>query len=195
MNRIQKEKDYWNKNAKDPDVENKYICDFDDEERLSVIGDLKGKILEIGCGTGRLMKPGYYGIDISSNMLELAKERNPKGIFALSNGRTIPFQSNFFDAVYSMLVFQHIPFKGFISYATETSRVLKKNGKFIFQFIQGNEEGDFSQHYQLDHVVNILESRGFHINSVKTGLIHQQWTWVWAEKTDLDPFKKDYLKE
>lgn len=46
------------------------------------IGELKGNILDLGCGTGltgQYLKSEYntlYGVDISSNMLELAEQKN-----------------------------------------------------------------------------------------------------------------------
>lgn len=172
--RTQEEKDYWNKAAQDPLVDEKYICDIEDKGFLDEFMQPQGKVLEIGCGVGRLMKPGYCGIDISEGMLEIARERQPECEFKLTDGRTIPYRNETFDTVYCVLVFQHLPFDAVQAYITEARRVLKPDGKFIYQYIKGTEDEPFSKHH------NIFP-QGF-IYKETTGLIHPSWTWVMAHK-------------
>lgn len=174
MDRIQEEKQYWNKAAQDPEVDMKYICDLDTGKCLEAIGELEGKVLEIGCGVGRLMKDGYCGIDISEKMLEIARKRKPNCEFKLTDGRSIPYEDNTFDSVYSMLVFQHLPIEAVETYIKEVRRVLKENGVFIFQYIRGKEDAPFSKHHS-------IIPRGFSFHE-ETGLVHPQWTWVHATK-------------
>lgn len=57
----------------------------------------KAKLLEIGCGPGNITKyllskrPDFdiFGIDIASNMIELAKKNNPQADFAAMDSRQI----------------------------------------------------------------------------------------------------------
>jgi len=172
--RVNEEKEYWNKAAGDPDVDKKYICDVLDDAFLKILGNPKGKVLEIGCGVGRLMKDGYYGIDISHEMIDIAKKRKPNCHFKVNDGRTIPYSDNFFDFVYCVLVFQHIPLDAVLGYVEEVRRVLKTGGMFIFQYIEGNEDEPFSKHHY-------LSPSGFFLKK-KKGLIHPQWTWLFCEK-------------
>jgi len=184
MDRQLLEKNYWNVAACDPDVEAKFICNFNNADRLKVLGDLPGRVLEIGCGIGKLMKHGYYGIDISERMIQMAKNLQPGCNFYVCDGRTIPFDAGYFDVVYCVLVFQHIPFDGFKQYVSETARVLKPGGKFIFQFIEGDEAEPFSHHYNLEDVKHVLTSANLNILSIDKGLIHGSWTWVRSEKAE-----------
>jgi len=180
MKRVTLEKNYWNEAASDPDVGNKYICDLKDKDCLEAIGALHGRVLEIGCGIGRLMKQNYYGIDISEKMIAMAKNKKPGSQFFVSNGRKIPFEKGYFDAVYCVLVFQHIPFDAVSGYIKEAARVLKNEGKFIFQFIEGEEDARFSKHHSLKEILKVLEENGFDLKKtlVKKKLVHKQWTWV-----------------
>lgn len=182
--RIELEKQYWDLAAQDPNVDTKYICDQSKESCLSAIGSLKGRVLEIGCGVGRLMKTGYFGVDISEKMLELAKINNPDCIYSICDGRTIPYDDNYFNSIYCILVFQHLPLEAIETYIKEVSRVLKNKGLFRFQFIEGVEQEPFSHHYQLEEIKDILNTNDFYLEKVDKRLVHKQWTWITATKND-----------
>lgn len=71
-------------------------------------------ILELGCGPGwdgrRLADTRrYVGVDISTTMLNLAKERVPEGTFLEGDLTSIELPAHTFDAVVSIYVFGHIP--------------------------------------------------------------------------------------
>lgn len=176
------EKEYWNSAAEDPDVDNKFICDLDDFECTKALGSLKSPVLEIGCGVGRLMKLGYYGVDISKKMLAIARKRHRGCTFVLGDGRKLPFEDNMFNSVYCMLVFQHLPMEGVKAYLSEAYRVLKKGGVFRFQFIQGTEREPFSNHYLLDDMDFWVQRAGFTVTQIDEKLVHPQWTWFTAIK-------------
>lgn len=182
MNRIKLEKDYWNKAALDLDVDKKYICDIPNEKfrHIPPIVSMSNKYLDLGCGVGRLMEnfDNFYGIDISENMLEIARKRKPNCNFKLTDGRTIPYEDNYFDFVYCVLLFQHLPLEGVSAYIKESARVLKKGGRFIFQYIEGKENEPFSKHYRFYH----FNLDKFKVLNKQFGLIHPQWTWIEAKK-------------
>lgn len=100
------------------------------------------RVLEIGSGVGRLLKPlsGYvneiYGVDISQEMIRQANERlkNPNIFLYVTDGTLSAFADNYFDLCYSLAVFRHIPEKKFIyQYLSEASRVLKPEGVLRFE--------------------------------------------------------------
>lgn len=184
------EKNYWNVAATHPDVESLYICDIDDSSRNKALGQMDGRVLEIGCGIGRLLQPHWFGIDISQKMLNIAKNKKPICNYALTDGRHIPFEDEYFDHVYCVLVFQHIPFEGVESYIKETARVLKPNGTFRFQFIEGDEDAQFSKHHDIKKVKKALEDVGLTVYSEKKGLGHESWTWIKAKKDGNDTVEK-----
>lgn len=181
-NRIQREQDYWNKCAKDPSVDQKYVCDLSDEEFFDTIGNPKGEVLDLGCGVGRLTLAGYCGVDISEEMIKIARKRRPMSIFRVCDGRSLPFSTDFFNYVFSVLLFQHLPLEGVITYIKETARVLKKGGIFKFQFINGFENEPFSKHHAQAVLEKSLRFNSFKILVIDKSLIHNQWTWIEAKK-------------
>lgn len=93
------------------------------------------KILDVGCGNGRLYdflkdkQVDYYGIDISEKLIEIAKNRYPEGKFQVADALNLPFPENFFNKVFSIAVLHHIPSKEFrLQVLKEARRVLKKDG-------------------------------------------------------------------
>jgi ubiquinone/menaquinone biosynthesis C-methylase UbiE len=102
-----------------------------------------GKLLDFGCGVGRMTRAfstffaSCVGIDISSNMVSLAKRFNtdrPQCDFIVSDNVQLPFASKSFDFVFSVLVLQHLPTKKMIlNYIAEFIRIAKDNGVIVFQ--------------------------------------------------------------
>ena len=96
------------------------------------------KILDLGCGNGRLYellknKPiDYYGIDNSEKLIEIAKSRYPNINFQVADALNLPFPENFFDKVVSVAVFHHIPSKDLrLQFLKEIKRTLKPGGILI----------------------------------------------------------------
>lgn len=186
------QRDYWDNAAQDPDVERKYIADVDLQECLDAIGNhlVAGSILEIGCGIGRLTEamaeaaPGcqLHGIDISPAMLTLTPTPT-KVKYNFCDGLKIPYADQSFEGVYSMLTFQHIDDTAMERYIKETHRVLKANGIFRFQFVQGDEHNGLVDHnHKVDDVTIWLQDADFRVAKVDKGLVHPQWTWITAVK-------------
>ena len=105
------------------------------------------KVLEIGCGAGRLLPAlarlfgEVHGLDISSEMLKQAQAAvaNVSNIHLhKNNGKDLAdFENEVFDFVFSGIVFQHIPAKSIIEgYIREVWRVLRTGSVFKFQ-VQG----------------------------------------------------------
>lgn len=97
------------------------------------------RVLEIGCGIGRITEfiatefAHVYGIDVSSAMINKAKDRlssrYPNISFIETNGIDYPFEADYLDFIFSFIVFQHIPSKDIIyNNLKECYRVLKKDG-------------------------------------------------------------------
>lgn len=181
MNRTETEQNYWNEAALDPDVDTKYICDLPVDACKRELGKMNGKVLEIGCGVGRLLEDGWYGVDISKEMLNIAKHRRPSCTYKLTTGN-LPFDDAQFDNVYSMLVFQHIKAPTIKKYMREAHRVLKTGGRFMFQFIPGDEQEPFSNHYDAKDMDQWLCKAGFTKIIWSDSKIHPQWMWMEATK-------------
>ena len=102
------------------------------------------RVLEIGCGIGRITRAiasrasSVVGVDVADAMIdraraELADVANAE--FVLGNGRDLSgLPDAGFDAVYSFIVFQHIPDPAVTyGYIREIGRVLRPGGWTVFQ--------------------------------------------------------------
>ena len=103
------------------------------------------RILEIGCGAGRMTRPlaelfgEVHGVDISSEMIAQART-------SLAGCSNVKLHQNTgtdlalfgdaeFDFVFSAIVFQHIPRKSIVeNYVREAHRVLRPGSVFKCQF-------------------------------------------------------------
>ncbi|UOQ83433.1 class I SAM-dependent methyltransferase [Gracilibacillus salinarum] len=77
------------------------------------------KVLDVGCGTGAMIDlfsnvltdKIYYGVDNSSEILDIAKKQHERKeervTFVQSNANHLPFSDNSFDFVYTRLVLMH----------------------------------------------------------------------------------------
>jgi len=105
--------------------------------REEALSSLKGKVLEVGVGTGRNLK--YYpegssvtGIDISEGMLEKAHEkaRGMQNITLLPmDAENMEFPDNTFDYVVTTFVLCSVPDP--VKALKEMRRVLKPSGELI----------------------------------------------------------------
>jgi ubiquinone/menaquinone biosynthesis C-methylase UbiE len=106
--------------------------------RIEVMQDLKGKVLEVGVGTGKNIE--YYpeglditAIDFSEKMLEKAKMKadavKKKVDLKLMDAQQMDFSDNTFDTVFTTCVFCSVPdpIKGLM----EIRRVCKSGGRII----------------------------------------------------------------
>lgn len=91
------------------------------------------KILDIGCGHGYMHKYlaedcKVVGVEVASEVLELAREANPNILYMSYDGKTLPFESKTFDVVFAVCVMHHIPPEQWKNFLGEMKRVLKPGG-------------------------------------------------------------------
>jgi SAM-dependent methyltransferase len=99
------------------------------------------KVIDLCCGAGRLtqalLKEGYKvtGIDSSEEMLRYARDNAPNGEFILGDVRLFEL-SPVFDAAVSTGALNHIMCQeDLISVFRNVYRVLRNNGKFVFNIL------------------------------------------------------------
>jgi ubiquinone/menaquinone biosynthesis C-methylase UbiE len=145
-------RDFWQRSAEVDAI--RAISDQDDAESFEHSGleDAKGiapllppsaAALEIGCGTGRVMRHvaplcrELQGVDISAAMVEQGRRRLadlPNTSFEVGNGYDLePFADESLDLVYSLYAFQHMPKTIAFNYLAESHRVLRPDGVLRFQ--------------------------------------------------------------
>jgi len=155
----------------------------------------KGKVLDIGCGSGRnfikLDKQKLYGIDFSEKMLKLAekkvKEIGIKIELKKADSTQIPYKDNYFDAVlcYSLLhcidskkdrkktlkeIYRVLKPNGLtlISSWGKNSPRLKNKGKecFVPWTIRGEDKEErYTYVFSLNELEKLAKSVGFKIIS------------------------------
>ena len=98
------------------------------------------KILDLGCANGRFYEvledknTDYYGVDNCEKLIEIAKRKYPKAKFQFAEAINLPFPNNFFDKVYCISVFHHIPSPELrIKFLEEVKRVLKPEGLLVLR--------------------------------------------------------------
>lgn len=93
-------------------------CNFDDGVQLSLkyLVDKKLKILEAGCGAGRVVKYLYdhgfkdvCGIEMNGDAVSFLNSRYPELNVVAGNILMMPYQKNTFDVVLSYGVVEHFP--------------------------------------------------------------------------------------
>lgn len=93
-------------------------------------------VLDVGCGSGihlqEYLKRGgeCYGIDISEDMIRLARENCPGAEVSVGSVYGLEFRDNFFDVITASLVYSCV--EDLNAAFTEMNRVLAKDGLFIF---------------------------------------------------------------
>ena len=100
--------------------------------RSWVVGDARGRVLDLGCGTGRnlpLLPAGTrtVGLEPSWAVLQRARRRAPRVPLVVGSAEALPFRDAAFDTVVSGLVFCSVrdPHRGLL----EVRRVLRPGGQ------------------------------------------------------------------
>jgi SAM-dependent methyltransferase len=98
--------------------------------------------LDFGCGLGRVSRAlaeqfrHVVGVDISRSMIKQAAVLNPQANchFLVNDSEDLPFPSQQFDLIYTVLVLQHVPKQDSIRrYVSEFVRVLRQGGLLVMQ--------------------------------------------------------------
>jgi ubiquinone/menaquinone biosynthesis C-methylase UbiE len=152
---------------------NKLNLDEDAKRHLDIIGIPKeaNKILEIGCGVGRLVKKlknngkDVIGVDASEDMVKNSNILQDGLDIRLCVGDgNLGFSNNTFDFVFSIITFQHIPnINAIKKYIGESYRVLNK-GYFKFQILndQNKDSGYLLKNFHSkETLMNTMKEVGF----------------------------------
>ena len=92
------------------------------------------KVLELGCSSGFLTQHlgEVTAIDTSEGMLKIASAKNPLANCIPGDMFSMQFKDNSFDKVVTMRVWNHLDETDLRRALRESKRVLKNNGKLIF---------------------------------------------------------------
>lgn len=108
-------------------------------------------ILDVGCGDGRdtkyMIEKGFIvtGIDLSEQLLAIARKRSPKSNFQQMDIRDLSFKDNTFDGLISSFSLIHVQKNEILKTMKGFQRVLKSGGKVTIFAQQGE-----SDHYVVE---------------------------------------------
>ncbi len=102
------------------------------------------KILDAGCGTGHVAKYlsnlGFkvVGIDLSKEMISIAKKKTKKATFKIMDLRDLKFKKHSFDAIITLFALIHINKKECILTLKNIHSLLKPGGFLFIGLIEGD---------------------------------------------------------
>jgi ubiquinone/menaquinone biosynthesis C-methylase UbiE len=157
-------------------------------------GDLRGRrVLEVGCGTGRLTvalaeraHAKVWAVDASPEMLAVARGRAPRGVaFKEARAEALPFKDAWFERAVAMLVVHVLDRPRAFA---EARRVLGDGGRFVIatfdpahihgywlnRYFPSIREIDLARFAPADVLAGELGAAGF--ASVRTSKLHQRNT-------------------
>lgn len=132
MNHKEKTKNTYNKIAEEFNQRNAELFWVDQIKTFKNLVP-HGKIIDIGCGTGRdgeefVERYEYVGVDASEGMLTIAQKRVPKGTFKQMDFYTLEFPDNTFDGFWAAASLLHVPKKEINIVLQEIYRITKEKG-------------------------------------------------------------------
>ena len=159
---------------------------------------IRGRVLEIGAGIGRLMKPltgmtfqEIHGCDSSLTFVTLGQNYLGSGSqLVLNDGLTLPYPDSYFDFVFSFLVFQHFRSLAIIHRnLREIRRVLTTGGLCRIQTISSNGDDprdlktyDGRVFRSVDEFAQQFRDVGMEVVGTVEGLTHPKHIFVTARK-------------
>ena len=130
------------------------------EWRQHLVGQARGRILDLGCGTGRNLRlfdaeSQVTGLELDLGLLAAARRRAPDLALVVGRAEDLPFRSGSFDTVVSSLVFCSVadPVRGL----REAARILDSHGQLRM----------------LEHVRSSHRFLGWFQDSIQPS-----WTWL-----------------
>jgi SAM-dependent methyltransferase len=131
-----------------------------------VRGPVRPRVLDVGCGHGlihpRLTSAGLdvVGVDVATEVLEMAREANPGVSYLGYDGTTLPFDAASFDVAVAICVMHHVPPAQWGAFLAEMRRVVKPGGLVIV--FEHNPYNPMTRyvvaHSELDRGVQLLSS-------------------------------------
>jgi ubiquinone/menaquinone biosynthesis C-methylase UbiE len=143
-----------------------------------------GRSIDLGCGPGQTTKfifdqelTDIVGIDISEEMIKVAKEINPHLHFETGDILKLHYRDNTFGSAIAFYSIVHFDEEQMRLAFKEVKRVLKREGQFLFSFHVGEEVvhlDDFLEQkvnidfyfFETSRIIELITETGFTIIDV-----------------------------
>jgi len=128
-------------------------------------------ILDSGCGSGRYLKKtsseqSFVGLDISLEMLKVAKNELKNGFFVAGELEYLPFKDNVFDEIICVRVLQHI--RDQQKAINELSRICKKGGFLTVLSLNSWTLHCLYKNFRMSSFMNFIDKNAGKLLSKKT---------------------------
>jgi ubiquinone/menaquinone biosynthesis C-methylase UbiE len=146
-------------------------------------------ILDLACGTGRLLNFATTGLDASPSMLSIAREKFPSKTLIQEVASSIPAQSNEYGAIFALHFFMHSKREKIQTILDECHRILSPGGILIFDIPNAFRRSLVSYHAEDWHgatALSISEIRSYYL---------KRWKWEALEGIMLLPIHRIRSRE
>jgi SAM-dependent methyltransferase len=176
-------------------------ADFVDASRVLYWGCVhnglrpESRILDIGCGTGRLAvalqdyirPPGaYWGVDVSATLVEEARRTvvRPNFTFLVNEALPLPLPDRSLDFVVLFSVFTHLYVEDVVAFLREIRRLLADSGRCLATVLAdptiGEAAGTIGEmRHNVDFVKRLVAREGLRVASVQ-----QHWGLPFVDRPD-----------
>ncbi len=137
-------------------------------------------ILDLGCGPGHhsdfFSSKGYevIGIDLSPEMLEIAKKETPQVDFKVMDIQDLKFKENSFHGIWASASLLHVPKRKIKTVLSKIYKLLKKDGVFYLSLKKGRGSriikddryggvNKYYVYYREDEIKRYLINAGFEL--------------------------------
>lgn len=142
------------------------------------------RVLDLGCGSGRPVaellasKYDYVGVDLSPEMIRVARTRAPEAEFEVANMTEIDFASRSFGAVVAFYSIIHVPRQLHSALFRSIRRWLAADGLLVANFVTSDLEAGieddwlgsgpmFWSGFGVDQNLALLEDAGFSLDETR----------------------------
>ena len=178
---------WYNQNAEQYTQAIENLSPLDDIDRFIKSLPQHARVLDTGCAGGRdsylFSQKGLevVGIDLSSGLIKVAKEKHPDIDFVEGNFLRLPFEDKSFDGIWNHASLLHLETVDEVKTALgEFERVLK-NGGFLYTKVKAQTGSDktavvrdslsnherFFQYFTMAEIQTLLNDSGFEIVNIE----------------------------
>jgi cyclopropane fatty-acyl-phospholipid synthase-like methyltransferase len=149
--------------------------------RIAEAGDLHGRVLDVGCGTGEhallAASLGHeaVGVDIAPNAIDLAKakaiERALNAHFVVSDALRLPDLREQFDTVLDCGLFHIFDDDDRVRFVDSLAAVVPRNGRYHMLCFSDRQPGDWGPRRVTEDEIRTSFSSGWRLDTIEPSVI------------------------